>query len=84
MYLILQNIFYLQADPGAFKYFLNHPLISIGAIVLALGFLQVGSNFMKWLEGNIKDESVLKVLCIISIFGLMILYFAILYQFKEN
>jgi hypothetical protein len=81
---MLLTIYYLQSDPEAFKYFLNHPLISIGAIILAIGFLQIGSNFLKWLEGTIKDKGILKVLCIISIFGLMILYFAILYQIKEN
>ena len=81
---MLLTIYYLQSDPEAFKYFLNHPLISIGAIILAIGFLHIGSNFLKWLEGTIKDKGILKVLCIISIFGLMILYFAILYQIKEN
>ncbi len=84
MYLILQNIFYLQADPGAFKYFLNHPLISIGAIVLALGFLQVGSNFMKWLESTIKDKDVFKLLVILSTIGLVFLYLAIIFQFKDD
>ncbi len=78
------TIYSLQTDPESFKYFLNHPLISIGAIILALGFIQIGSNFLKWLKGNIKDESVLKVLGIISIFGLIFLYFAIIYQIKEN
>jgi len=84
MNFLFLTVYSLQADSESFKYFLNHPLISIGAIILALGFIQIGSNFLKWLKGNIKDKGVLKVLCIISIFGLMILYFAILYQFKEN
>jgi hypothetical protein len=78
------KIFFLQADPAVFEYFLNHPLISIGAIVLALGFLQIGSTFMKWIERTIKADSISKSLMIISMIGLVFLYLAILYQFKEN
>ncbi len=78
------KIFFLQADPAVFEYFLNHPLISIGAIVLALGFLQIGSTFMKWIERTIKDDFISKTLMIISMIGLVFLYLAIVYQFKEN
>lgn len=76
--------FFLQADPEAFEYFLNHPLISIGALVLAVGFLQIGSNLMKWIEHTIKDDFFSRILIILSIIGLLFLYLAIVYQFKEN
>ncbi len=78
------KIFFLQADPVVFEYFLNHPLISIGAIVLALGFLQIGSTFKKWIERIIKDDFISKSLIIISMIGLVFLYLLIVYQFREK
>ncbi len=78
------KIFFLQANPAVFEYFVNHPLISIGAIVLALGFLQIGSTFKKWIEKTIKDDFISKSLMIISMIGLVFLYLVIVYQFKEN
>lgn len=78
------NVFFLQADPEIFEYFINHPLISIGAIILAIGFLEIGSKFLKWIELTIKDEFICKILIILSMIGLVFLYFAIVYQFKEN
>lgn len=78
------KIFFLQANPAVFEYFVNHPLISIGAIVLALGFLQIGSTFKKWIEKTIKDDFISKSLMIISMIGLVFLYLLIVYQFKEN
>ena len=77
------KIFFLQADTAVFEYFLNHPLISIGAIVLALGFLQIGSTFKKLIERTIKDDFISKSLMIISMIGLVFLYLLIVYQFKE-
>lgn len=76
--------FFLQADPAAFEYFLNHPLISIGAIFLAVGFLQIGSKLMKWIEHTIKGDFLSRILIILSIIGLLFLYLAIVYQFKVN
>lgn len=81
---MFSNTFFLQANSAAFEYFLNHPLIAIGALVLAVGFLQIGSNLMKWIEHTIKDDFFSKILIIISIIGLLFLYLAIVYQFKEN
>ena len=78
------KIFFLQADPAAFEYFLNHPMISIGSLVLALGFLQIGSKLMKWIEHTIKDNFFSRILIILSIIGLLFLYLAIVYQFMEN
>jgi hypothetical protein len=78
------KIFFLQADPAVFEYFLSHPLIFIGAVVLAIGFLQIGSTFMKWIERTIKDDFISKSLIIISMVGLVFLYLLIVYQFKEN
>ncbi len=78
------KIFFLQADPEAYSFILNHPLISIGAIVLALGFLQIGSTFKKCIERTIKDDFISKSLMIISMIGLVFLYLVIVYQFKEN
>ncbi len=78
------KIFFLQANPAVFEYFVNHPLISIGAIVLALGFLQIGSTFKKWIEKTIKDDFISKSLMIISMIGLVFLYLLIVYQFNEN
>jgi len=78
------SIFLLQADAETFKYILNHPLNSIGAIVMALGFLQIASNFIKWLERTIKDEFTCKLLIIFSMIGFAFLYFAILYKFNQN
>jgi hypothetical protein len=77
------KIFFLQANPAVFGYFVNHPLISIGAIVLALGFLQIGSTFKKLIERTIKDDFISKSLMIISMIGLVFLYLLIVYQFKE-
>ena len=78
------KIFFLQANPAVFEYFVNHPLISIGAIVLALGFLQIGSTFKKWIEKTIKDDFISKSLIIISMIGLVFLYLLIVYQFREK
>ena len=78
------SIFLLQADAETFKYILNHPLNSIGAILLGLGFLQIGSNFIKWLKRTIKDEFICKILRILSMIGFALLYFAIIYKFNQN
>ena len=78
------KVFFLQADPAALEYFLNHPLISIRALVLAVGFLQIVSKLMKWIEHTIKDDFFSRILIILSIIGLLFLYLAIVYQFKEN
>ena len=78
------NTLFLKADPEAFEYFLNHPLISVGAVVLALGFLQIASNLMKWIKHTIKDDFISKILIILSIIGLVFLYLTIVYQFKQN
>ncbi len=81
---MFSKIFFLQTDTAVFEYFLYHPLISIGAVVLAVGFLQIGSTFMKWIERTIKDDFLSKSLIIISMIGLVFLYLAIVYQFKGN
>ena len=78
------SIFLLQADSETFKYIINHPLNSIEAIVMALGLLQIASNFIKWLEKTFKDEFICKFLIILSMIGFAFLYFAILYKFNEN
>lgn len=76
--------FFLQANPASFEYLLNHPLISIGALVLAVGFLQIGSKLMKWIEHSIKDNFFRNILILLSIVGLVFLLLAIVFQFKEN
>lgn len=81
---ILLIIFFLQADSETVEFFLKHPLESIGAIILALGFLQIGSNFIKWIESTIKDEFNCKILIVFSMITLAILYFAILNQFETS
>lgn len=80
---MFSKTFFLQADPDFFEYFINHPLISIGAIILAIGFLEIGSKFLKWIELTIKDDFICKILIILSMIGLLFLYFAIIHQFKE-
>lgn len=79
---ILLIIFFLQADSETVKLFLKHPLESIGAIILALGFVQIGSNFIKWIESRIKDEFNCKILIVFSMILLAILYIRILHQFE--
>jgi hypothetical protein len=78
------STFFLQADPAAFEYFLNHPLIFIGALVLAVGFLEIGSKLMKWIEHTIKDDFFSRILIIISMIGLLFLFLALVYQLEGN
>jgi len=79
---ILLIIFFLKADSETVEFFLKHPLESIGAIILALVFFQIGSNFIKWIQSTIKDEFNCKILIVFSMITLAILYFVILHQFE--
>ena len=64
-------------DAEFIQYILDHPIISIGAIILLLGSIQIWTMFSKWVEKTIKDEFIAKAIIVLGLISLMILFSAI-------